>query len=67
MIKDCIIKEYKLYDNEAKTVAKEMKDLLNEGYNVDLKYSNGNLGSILLVATKGEVKAKTKTTKKEEE
>ncbi|WP_028130287.1 hypothetical protein [Selenomonas sp. AE3005] len=65
MVTDCVVREYKLYGSEDKTVASEMKNLLNDGYKVTLHYSAGGVGCVLLEAIqeKEEEKPKTKTTK----
>lgn len=68
MVTDCIIKEFDVYDGDNKVIADKMKDFLNDGYKVDLKYSIGNIKSVLLVAVKEEEeKPKAKSTKKKEE
>lgn len=54
MIVDCIVKEFKLYDKEAETAAREIKALSNDGYKVSVHYSAGNIGGVLIVATKEE-------------
>lgn len=67
MVTDCIIKEFDVYDGDNKVIADKMKDFLNDGYKVDLKYSIGNIKSVLLVAIKEKEEAKTtKTTKKKD-
>jgi hypothetical protein len=66
MVTDCVVREYKLYGSEAKTVASDMKNLLNDGYKTTLHYSAGGVGCVLLEAVKEkeeEKPAKTKTTK----
>lgn len=69
MVTDCIVKEFDVYDGENKDIADKMKSLLNDGYKVDVKYSIGNMKSVLLVAIKEEDEKirTTKTTKKKEE
>lgn len=52
MVVDCVVKEFKLYDNEAETAAREIKALSNDGYKVSVHYSAGNIGGVLIVATK---------------
>ena len=39
MIVDCIVREFKLYDKEAETAAREIKTLSNDGYRVSVHYS----------------------------
>jgi len=57
MVVDCIVKEFKLYDKEAETAAREIKALSNDGYKVSVHYSAGNIGGVLIVATKEEIEA----------
>lgn len=52
MLEDCVVKEFKLYDKEAESAAREIKSLANDGYNVSVHYSAANIGGVLIVATK---------------
>jgi hypothetical protein len=68
MIKDCIAEEYKLFSFPASDLANRIMSLRNSGYNVEVHYSAGNVGSALIVATLEEEekpKAKTKGKAKE--
>lgn len=57
MVVDCIVKEFKLYDKEAETAARVIKALSNDGYKVSAHYSAGNIGGVLIVATKDKEEA----------
>ena len=65
MVVDCIVREFKLYDKEAETAAREIKALSNDGYKVSVHYSAGNIGGVLIVATKEEEEKKRAAKKKE--
>ena len=58
--------QYKLYDKEPETIARDIKQLANDGYKVETHYSAGNIGGVLLIAVKEEEKKRVAKKKEAE-